>query len=71
MLAPMIGYLPGHLPWKMGKKLKALGVTIINKIALHTCHIDRQLISGASPFAANNFGRLAAETLLEAAHSRT
>ena len=70
-LAPMIGYLPGHLQWKMGKKLKAVGVTIMNKIALHTCHIDRRLISGASPLASNEFGRLAAKTLLEATQSET
>ena len=70
-LAPMIGYLPGHLPWYQGKRLRALGVTIVNEIALHTTHIDRRLISGASPLAANDFGRLAAETLLDATMSKT
>jgi len=61
---PMIGYMPGHMPWKFGEKLKALGVCIINKKADKTCHIDRKLITGASPQAANNFGKLAATTLL-------
>ena len=67
---PMIGYMPGHLPWAMGKKLNAVGITVINKKADKTCHIDRRLVSGAGPLAANNFGRLAAETLLKATQSR-
>jgi molecular chaperone Hsp31 and glyoxalase 3 len=63
---PMIGYMPGHMPWKFGEKLNALGVTITNTKADSSCQIDRHLISGASPKAANNFGRLASETLLQA-----
>ena len=62
---PTIGYMPGHMPWKFGEKLEALGVTTINTKADNTCHSDRRLISGASPKAANDFGRLAAETLLK------
>ncbi|NOC46095.1 glyoxalase III HchA [Ruegeria sp. HKCCD7559] len=62
---PMIGYMPGHMPWKFGEKLNALGVEIINSKADATCHIDRRLVSGASPKAANAFGRLAAEALLK------
>lgn len=63
-LTPLIGYMPGHMPWKFGEKLNELGVTIINKKADKTCHIDRKLVSGASPQAANDFGKLAATTLL-------
>ena len=62
---PMIGYMPGHMPWKFGEKLKNLGVEIINKKADNTCHQDRNLITGASPQAANNFGKLAATALLQ------
>ena len=62
---PMIGYMPGHMPWKFGEKLNASGVEIINSKADATCHIDRRLISGASPKAANRFGRLATDTLLK------
>jgi molecular chaperone Hsp31 and glyoxalase 3 len=62
---PMLGYLPGHMPYELGEKLKKLGLTIINKKADDTCHIDRNLITGASPMASNNLGRLAAESLLE------
>jgi D-lactate dehydratase / protein deglycase len=61
---PMIGYMPGHMPWKFGEKLNALGVTIVNKKADDTCFLDRRVISGASPQAANDFGRMAATTLL-------
>jgi molecular chaperone Hsp31 and glyoxalase 3 len=65
---PMIGYMPGHMPWKFGDKLNALGVTITNTKADNSCMLDRRLITGASPKAANDFGRLAANTLLKAAH---
>ena len=62
---PMLGYLPGHMPYELGEKLKKLGLTIINKKADDTSHIERKLITGASPMASNNLGRLAAESLLE------
>lgn len=63
--APMIGYLPGHMPYRFGERLKALGVTLVNKKADATCHVDRRLITGASPEAANAFGKLAARELLD------
>jgi len=66
---PMIGYLPGPMPWWVCEKLTNLGAEIINKKADDTCHVDRHLVTGASPQAANNFGRLAAETLLDAINS--
>ena len=62
---PMLGYLPGHMPYELGEELRKLGLTIVNKKADDTCHIDRNLITGASPMASNKLGRLAAETLLE------
>lgn len=66
---PMIGYMPGHMPWKFGEKLKALGITIINTKADNSCFLDRRLITGASPQAANDFGRLAATALLSQGQS--
>jgi molecular chaperone Hsp31 and glyoxalase 3 len=66
---PMIGYMPGHMPWFFGERLQELGINIINKKADATCHIDRKLITGASPKAANAFGRLAANTLLDSVNS--
>ena len=62
---PMIGYTPGAMPWIYGKKLNDLGVTIINEEADNTVYIDRKLITGASPLAANEFGKLAATELLK------
>ncbi len=62
---PMIGYLPGHMPWKLNEKLTELGVSIINKKSDNSTHVDRRLITGASPLAANELGKLAAHTLLE------
>ena len=63
---PMIGYTPGKMPWIYGERLNKLGVTIINKAADNTVHMDRKLITGASPLAANKFGKLAATELLKA-----
>ena len=62
---PMIGYTPGAMPWIYGEKLNNLGVTIINEAADNTVHMDRKFISGASPLAANDFGKLAATELLK------
>ena len=62
---PMIGYLPGPMPWWVCEKLTALGVETINKKANKSVHVDRRLVTGASPQAANDFGRLAATTLLK------
>ena len=62
---PMIGYLPGPMPWWVCEKLKEAGMKITNTKADDATHLDRRLITGASPKAANDFGRLAAETLLK------
>jgi len=62
---PLIGYLPGPMPWWLCEKLTALGAQITNTKADASCQVDRRLVTGASPKAANAFGRLAAETLLK------
>lgn len=62
---PLIGYMPGQLTWFFGEQLKNLGVSIINSKADKTCYADRKLITGASPKAANEFGKLCATKLLE------
>jgi len=61
---PIIGYIPGQMPWMLGRKLTDLGVTIINKKSDDSTCVDRKLITGASPLAANELGKLAAKTLL-------
>ena len=58
---PEIGYMPGHLAWHFGEKLKALGVTILNTEPTGAVHADRKLLTGDSPFAGNALGKLAAE----------
>ena len=61
---PLIGYLPGHMPWKLCEKLRSLGATIVNSKADRTTCVDRKLITGASPLASNELGQVAAKTLL-------
>ena len=64
-MTPKIGYLPGQVPWELSEKLASLGATIVNTKADKTVCLDRKLITGASPLAANELGKLAAETLLK------
>jgi len=61
---PMIGYLPGHMPWGLSAKLTELGAVVVNNKSDKTTHVDRKLITGASPLAANELGKLATNTLL-------
>lgn len=63
-ITPLFGYLPGYMPWYFGDKLKQQGVQIVNKSASGTCFRDRKLITGDSPKAANDFGIMAAKSLL-------
>ncbi|BDS11550.1 glyoxalase III HchA [Aureispira anguillae] len=62
---PMVGYLPGQMPWGLSEKLKQLGVNIMNTKSDNTVCLDRRLITGASPLASNALGKLAANTLLK------
>ena len=62
---PMIGYMPGAMPWQLEAKLRELGATVVNTKSDKTVCLDRHLITGASPLAANELGKLAATTLLE------
>jgi molecular chaperone Hsp31 and glyoxalase 3 len=64
-MTPKIGYLPGPMPWRLGEKLTELGAKIVNTKGDKTCCVDRHLITGASPLASNELGKLAATTLLE------
>jgi len=62
---PMIGYLPGHMPFGLSERLKDLGVNLMNTKSDKTVCLDRKLITGASPLASNELGKLAATTLLK------
>lgn len=59
-----IGYMPGQLPWLVGENLQKLGVKILNTGITGQVHQDRKLLTGDSPLASNNLGKLAATTLL-------
>lgn len=66
-----IGYIPGPMPWLAAARLREQGVDVANDdMAGHVLR-DRQLLTGDSPLAANELGKLAATTLLEAAGSRS
>jgi molecular chaperone Hsp31 and glyoxalase 3 len=62
---PMMGYLPGQMPYGLSEKLKSLGVNLMNTKMDKTVCVDRKLITGSSPLASNELGKLAAETLLK------
>lgn len=65
-MTPKIGYLPGEMPWGLSEKMKGLGVNLANTKSDKTVCLDRKLITGASPLASNELGKLAAQTLLGA-----
>jgi len=64
-MTPKIGYLPGQMPFGLSEKLKSLGAIIVNTKSDKTVCLDRKLITGASPLASNELGKLAAKTLLK------
>ena len=68
-MTPKIGYLPGHMPSGLSEPLKELGANIVNTKMDKTVCLDRRLITGASPLASNELGKLAASTLLKALNS--
>ena len=61
---PMFGYLPGKMAYGLSEKLKSLGVKLMNTKMDKTVCLDRKLITGSSPLASNELGKLAAKTLL-------
>ena len=64
-MTPLIGYLPGHMILGVSERLKNLGAIIVNTESDNTVCVDRKLITGASPLASNELGKLAAHTLLK------
>ena len=62
---PMVGYLPGKMPYGLSEKLKRLGANLMNTKMDKTVCVDRKLITGSSPLASNELGILAAKTLLK------
>lgn len=64
-----IGYLPGKMPWLVGDHLRKLGLDPVNKGITGETHRDRYVLTGDSPLASNNLGKLAANALLDAVAS--
>lgn len=62
---PDMGYMPGHLTWAFGEKLKALGFEIVNTDISGMTHQDRKMLTGDSPLAGNALGKLAAKALIQ------
>ena len=63
-MTPMVGYLPGYMVNSLSERLRSLGANIVNTESDKTVIVDRKLITGASPLASNELGKLATETLL-------
>ncbi|OLL71766.1 Chaperone protein hchA [Pseudonocardia sp. Ae168_Ps1] len=59
-----IGYLPGPMPWMLGRALQDDGVRVVNDDMSGRCTTDRDVITGDSPLAANELGRLTATAML-------
>ncbi|EHK21824.1 uncharacterized protein TRIVIDRAFT_216175 [Trichoderma virens Gv29-8] len=60
-----IGYIPGKMEWLVGDRLRQLGVKPLNRGINGATHRDKLVLTGDSPLASNNLGKLAAKTLLE------
>ncbi|KAH0430071.1 DJ-1/PfpI family protein [Colletotrichum camelliae] len=66
-----IGYIPGKMEWLVGDRLRKLGVKTLNEGITGQTHQDRYLLTGDSPLASNNLGKLAADVLLKDVVNRT
>jgi molecular chaperone Hsp31 and glyoxalase 3 len=59
-----IGYIPSEMQWLVGESLRKLGVKPLNEGITGAVHQDRYVLTGDSPLASNNLGKLAAKVLL-------
>jgi len=66
---PEIGYMPGHLTWKFGEELQALGFELVNEDISGAVHKDGKILTGDSPLAGNALGQLAATEVLAAVNT--
>ena len=63
--SPSLGYLPGQLPWFQCEALEKEGITVINDKITGATHIDRKLISGDSPKACDELGKITVDSLFK------
>jgi len=61
---PNIGYIPGVMPWKCQEVLQSHGCETLNTSESGATHVDRELITGDSPQAGNNLGKVATPILV-------
>ena len=61
--SPSLGYLPGQLPWFQCEALEKEGIEIINDKITGATHMDRKLISGDSPKACDELGKITVNAL--------
>lgn len=59
-----IGYIPGKLKWLVGEHLQEVGINVVNKGITGEVLQDRYVLTGDSPLACNNLGKLCAQVLL-------
>lgn len=63
--SPSLGYLPGQLTWFQCEALENEGIEIINDKITGATHIDRKLISGDSPKACDDLGKITVDALFK------
>lgn len=63
--SPSIGYLPGQLPWLQCEELEKEGIQVMNKKITGATHVDRKLISGDSPKACDEMGKITVNELFK------
>lgn len=63
--SPSMGYLPGQLSWFQCEALGKQGIEIMNDKLTGATHIDRKLISGDSPRACDELGKITVKALFE------
>lgn len=62
---PKIGYLPGPMPWECQSAIEALGMKVQNTKETGACMEYREMISGDSPKAGDNLGKLSAPLVVK------
>ena len=62
-VAPLVGYLPGKVPWTLETRLRELGANVTGS-EKGTVLVDRELITGDSPNAENKIAAVALPLLV-------
>ena len=65
-----IGYLPGRLKWLVADLLTKQGLKVVNDDMTGRTLKDRKLLTGDSPLASNELGKLAVNEMLNAIQNK-